>query len=130
VLELLAGGRGQGDIGVEREPLQPGAPELGTVHHRGGGAQPAHGMARAGAGGDQFLDRGGGEAGQQRHLRGHRIGGAGVLGQASAASQQARHARVKLLQDLGDLFVGGGRQRVEDGGRSRSGTAEDAIEDE
>ena len=54
--------------------------------------------------------------------------GLGVLGEAPAPTQQARHALVELLQDLGDLLVGGGRQRVEDGGRSRSGTAEDAIE--
>jgi hypothetical protein len=87
-------------------------------------------MARAGAGGDPLLDRGGVVAGQQRHLLGHRIGGAGVLGQAPAPAQQARQAIVELRQDLGDRLVGGGRQRVEDGGRSRSGTAEDAIEDE
>src|SRR5262245_360459 len=31
VLELFAGVRGQGDIGVEREPLPTGAPELGLV---------------------------------------------------------------------------------------------------
>ena len=44
--------------------------------------------------------------------------------------QQTRHAIVELPQDLGHVLVGGGRQRVEDGGHSRSGTAEDAIEDE
>ena len=63
VLELLAGARGQGDVGVEREPRQAGAPELDPVPHRGGGAQPAHRMARAGAAGDQLLDRSGGVAG-------------------------------------------------------------------
>ena len=31
VLEWLAGVRGQGDVGVQREPLQAGAPELGPV---------------------------------------------------------------------------------------------------
>jgi len=45
VLEWLAGRRGQGDIGVQREPLATGAAELVPVHHRGGGAQPAHGLA-------------------------------------------------------------------------------------
>src|SRR5262249_20026821 len=59
---------------------------LGAVGARGGGAQPAHGLAGGGAGGDQLLDRGSGVGGQQRHLLGHRIGGAGVLGQASADS--------------------------------------------
>ena len=52
VLELLAGVRGQGDVGVEREALPAGAAEFGPVHHCGGGAQPAHGLARAGAGSD------------------------------------------------------------------------------
>jgi hypothetical protein len=130
VLELLAGVRGQGDIGVEREPFPPGAAELLSVHHRGGGAQPAHGLAGAGAGGDPLLDRGGGVAGQQRHLLGHGIGGAGVVGQAPGPPEQARQARVELLQDLGDLRVGGGGQRVEDRARARRGTAEDAIEHE
>jgi len=37
---------------------------------------------------------------------------------------------VDLIQDLGDLLVGGGRQRMEDRGLPRSGTAEDAIEHE
>src|SRR5262249_25044032 len=46
---------------------------------------------------------------------------AGVLGQVAAPPQEARHAIVGLLQEMGDLLVGGGRQRVEDGGRSRSG---------
>src|SRR5262245_58481533 len=64
VLELLPGSRVEGDIGVERESLQTRATKLFTVHHRGGGAQLAHGPARAGAGGDHLLDRGRGKAGQ------------------------------------------------------------------
>jgi hypothetical protein len=86
---------GQGDV-VQGEPLPAAAAEVGLIDHRSGGAQPARGLARAGAGGDHFLG-GRGVAGQQRHLRGHRIGGAGRLGQASAPTQQARHARVDLL---------------------------------
>jgi hypothetical protein len=85
-------------------------------------------MARAGAGGDEFLDRGGGVPGQQRHLLGHRIGRAGLRGQAAAATEQAHHSTVDLLQDPGNLLVGGSGQRVEHGGRSGSRAAEDAIE--
>jgi hypothetical protein len=47
VLELLPGSGLEGHIGVPREALQPRAPQLLPVYHRGGGAQPPHGMASA-----------------------------------------------------------------------------------
>jgi len=45
-------------------------------------------------------------------------GGMLNIGQAAAATQQASHSVVDLLQDLGDLLVGGWGQRVEHGWRS------------
>jgi hypothetical protein len=48
--------------------------------------------------------------GEQRHLLGHGIGGAGVVGQAPGPTQQARDAIVELLQDAGDSSsVGAGK---------------------
>jgi hypothetical protein len=82
--------------------------------NRRGRAQPPHRLAGPRAGGNSLLDRRGGVAGQQRHLLGHRIGGARVRGEAPGPPQHARHALVDLIQDLSDLLVGGGRQRVED----------------
>jgi hypothetical protein len=43
----------------------------------------AHGLAGPGAGGHPLLDGGGGIPGQQRHLLGHGIARAGLLGQAA-----------------------------------------------
>jgi len=118
MLELLAGVSGEGDIGVEGEALQVGAAGRGGVHDGGRGAEAADGLAGPGAGGDEELDGGGGVAGQQRQLLGHGIGGAGLLGQAPAAAQQAREASVDPRQDVGDVLVGGGGQGMEHRGRA------------
>jgi hypothetical protein len=107
VLELLPGSGVEGHIGVQREPRQTRAPKLFIVPHRGGGAKPPHGVAGARTGGDELLNGGDGVSGQKRHLLGHRIGRAGLLGQAAAATEQARHATVDVLQDPGDVLVGG-----------------------
>src|SRR5262245_822702 len=58
--------------------------------------------------------------------------GLGPRGGLRPAGAGAAHARgtVELLQELGDLFVCEGGQRVEDRTRARRGTAEDAIEHE
>ena len=74
--------------------LQARAPRFVAVHHRGRRAQPAHRMAGPRPRRHPLLDGGGGIAGQERHLLGHRIARAGLLRQASAAAQQLLHARV------------------------------------
>ena len=66
-----------------------------------GRAQTAHGMTGARTAGDKLLDGGGGIAGQQGHLLGDGIGGARLLGHATSAAQEAKHAVVDLFQDLG-----------------------------
>jgi hypothetical protein len=63
VLELLSGSRVEGHIGVQRESLQTRATKFFTVHHRGGGAKPAHGVTGARTGGDELLNGGGGVRG-------------------------------------------------------------------
>jgi hypothetical protein len=117
MFELLPGPGVEGHIGVQGEALQAGAPGPGGVDHRGGRAKTAHGMAGPRTGGDELLDRGSGVAGQQRHLLSYGIGRVGVVRQAPAAPQQTSDAIVDLLQELGDLLVRGGRQRVEHGKR-------------
>ncbi len=130
VLELLSGLSGEGHIGVEGETLQVGAAGLVRVNDGGGGAKPADGLAGPGPGGDEELEGGGGVAGQQGELLGHGIGGAGILGQAPAAAQQASDSSADLLQDVGDLLVSGGGQGMEHGGCAGGGAAEDAIQDD
>jgi hypothetical protein len=53
-------------------------------------------MAGPRAGGNQLLDRRGRVAGQKRHLLGHRIGGAGVLGQPTFKDELADPASLNL----------------------------------
>jgi hypothetical protein len=52
----------------------------------------------------------------------------GGQGQCRERPSGADYVIADLLQDLGDLLVGGGRHRVQDEGRSRTGTAEDTVE--
>jgi len=110
VFERLSGVRGQGDVSMKGESLPASTTGFLLVHHGGRRAETAHGMTGARAGGETLWDGGGGQAGQERHLVGDGIGGAGVLGQATAAAQESLPPVVDLRQDAGDLLVRGRRQ--------------------
>jgi hypothetical protein len=89
---LLSGVRGDGDVGNQ---------------HGGGGAKTTQRMTRPRTAGHELLDGGRSKAGQERHLLGDGIGRVRLLGQSTSSAQKARHTVVDLLQDLGDLLVGG-----------------------
>ena len=56
MLQGLAGVSGHGDVGMKGEPLQPRAPGLVFVHHRGRRAQTARRVAGPRTGGEQLLE--------------------------------------------------------------------------
>jgi hypothetical protein len=105
VLQLVAGVRGDGDIGMKGEALQARKPRFLFVGDGGRRAQPADRVTGPRTAGDPLLDGGGGITSQEPELLGHGIGGTGVFGQAPAAAQEAQHAMVDLLEQLGDVLV-------------------------
>jgi hypothetical protein len=81
--------------------IPPGARHEGGPHRRprrpSEGAVPDAGPR---ASGQKFLNRDRRIAGQARHLLGHRIGRARLLGQASPSTQELRDTLAHPLQDL------------------------------
>lgn len=112
VLELVAGGRGDGDIGMEGEALQARTARLVFVDDGGRRAQPADRVTGPRTAGDSLLDGGGGITSQERELLSHGIGGSGIFGQAPAAAQEAQQAVVDLLEQFGDVLVRRRGQRM------------------
>lgn len=118
------------DIGVQRKSRQARATRFVRIDDRGGRAKAPHRMAGPRTSGQKLLDRGRRIAGQERHLLGHRIGRARLLGQASPSTQALLDSRAHLLRDLGNLLVCRRRQRMKHRRRLRRGTRIHTVQHE